>query len=174
MGKMPISATGSNRSGSLAPRNRGRVSPGQRGFSLLELMAALAVAGLVLALAVPATLRFYDSLKVRQSVRDTITLLASARQLALQSGRAQDVIVSPSRHTIVFNDETHVIPQDLRLAVRGAAEVNLEDAGVIRFYPEGGASGGGIDIENPGSGGVSIDVDWLAGRVTHERYDLDN
>ena len=39
----------------------------------------MAIAGLVLAVAVPASMRFYDSMQTRQAVRDTITLLSSAR-----------------------------------------------------------------------------------------------
>ena len=54
-----------------------------------------------------------------------------------------------------------------------AGELNRRDAGVIRFYPEGGSSGGGVDIEIPGRHGVSIQVDWLVGRVTQEAYALD-
>ena len=44
---------------------------------------------------------------------------------------------------------------------------------MIRFYPEGGSSGGGIDMERPGGTGVRISVDWLVGRVSQEAYVVD-
>ena len=153
---MPTSVTGSK--GAL--RNTG--------FSLVELAVVMAIAGLVLAVAVPASMRFYDGMQTRQAVRDTITLLSSARHLAVTRGVAQDVVIDPRRNTLLLNDTLREMPGDLRLTVHGAAEINRQDAGVIRFYPEGGSSGGGLDIDNPGGERVSIAVDWLVGRVSHE------
>lgn len=167
---MPTSATGSSSVGREAHGTLpGGGHPGRKaGFSLVELMVVMAIAGLVLAVAVPASMRFYDSMQTRQAVRDTITLLSSARQQAVTQGIAQDVVIDPRRRTLTLNNTVREMPGDLALTVHGAAEVNRQDAGVIRFYPEGGSSGGGLDIDNPGSGRVSIDVDWLVGRVTHE------
>ncbi|MFT6288954.1 MAG: general secretion pathway protein H [Alcanivorax sp.] len=62
------------------------------------------------------------------------------------------------------------IPEILTVAVHSAKEVNTDSSGVIRFYPEGGSSGGGIDLERPDGSGVRIAIDWLAGIVTHESY----
>ena len=50
--------------------------------------------------------------------------------------------------------------------VHGAAELNYADVGVIRFYPEGGASGGGIDLRRRDGSGTAVNVDWLVGRVS--------
>jgi general secretion pathway protein H len=61
------------------------------GFTLLELLAALAIAGLVLAVSVPASVRMYESMQYRQAVRDVITLFSSALYKAIQSGYAQSV-----------------------------------------------------------------------------------
>jgi general secretion pathway protein H len=155
---MPTSATGSR------PACRHAA-----GFSLVELAVVMAIAGLVLAVAVPASMRFYDSLQSRQAVRDTVTLLSSARQQAVTDGVPRDVVIDPRRNTLTLGDHTRELPGDLRLTVHGAAEVNRADAGVIRFYPEGGSSGGGLDIDHPQAGRVSINVDWLVGRVSHER-----
>ena len=54
------------------------------------------------------------------------------------------------------------VPFDNRTS---AKEVNRDGLGVIRFYHDGGASGGGIDITREGSNTVKIAVDWLVGRV---------
>ena len=145
---------------------------GSSGFSLLELLAALTIAGFLLAVAVPSGTRFYESMQLRQAVRDSMTLFLSARQRALQSGRPQDVLVYPQQRLLRLGEETRQLPGKFRVSVTGARELNRERAGVIRFYPEGGASGGEMTLENPGSGGTRILVDWLAGRVTQERYDV--
>ncbi|RLA49008.1 MAG: general secretion pathway protein GspH [Gammaproteobacteria bacterium] len=142
------------------------------GFTLIELLAAITIMGLVLAVSIPASVRFYESIQYRQAVRDVITVLGSARYAAVNTGRAQDVIINPKTNEVRLNDRRTQLPEGLNLVVTTAREVNREDEGVIRFYPEGGSSGGGIDIERPGADGVRISVDWLVGRVSHERYAL--
>ncbi|MDG2493615.1 MAG: prepilin-type N-terminal cleavage/methylation domain-containing protein, partial [Luminiphilus sp.] len=63
-----------------------------RGFTLVEIVAALTVVGLVLAVAVPQSIRFYESVQFRAAVRETITILNSARYAAVASGVPQDVV----------------------------------------------------------------------------------
>jgi general secretion pathway protein H len=147
-----------------------RSAPADRGFTLVELMVALAIGGLLMALALPAGTRMYDNIRYRQTVREVVTLLATARYLALDRGEAQDVLVNPGQRWVRLNDETATLPGSVRLAVHSARELNRDGIGVIRFYPEGGASGGGVDIESDRGSGVSIDVDWLLGRISQERY----
>ena len=144
--------------------------PGSRGFTLLELLIALAIAGLVLAVSVPATARFYQSMQYRAAVRDVIGLLASARYKAIKSGVAQDVKINPETNEIMFSDTRKQLPEEFQVAVHSAREINQSQVGVVRFYPEGGSSGGGIDIETPTGSGVRITVDWLVGRVSQEKY----
>ena len=140
------------------------------GFTLIELLAAMTIMGMVLAVAIPASMRFYESIQYRQAVRDVITVLGSARYAAVNTGRAQDVVINPKTNEVRLNNKRTQLPEGLNLVVTTAREVNREDEGVIRFYPEGGSSGGGIDIERPGADGVRISVDWLVGRVSQERY----
>ena len=148
---------------------RSAASP-QRGFTLLELMVALVIAGLLLAVAVPASYRFYESMQYRQSVCEVVTALASARYRALDSGRAQDVAIDPFANSIAFDGNVTELPEGFSIGVQSAGELGRERAGVIRFYPEGGSSGGGIDLERADGSGVRISVDWLMGRVTQESY----
>ncbi|MDP5070928.1 MAG: GspH/FimT family pseudopilin [Congregibacter sp.] len=160
---MPTSAIGSN-----LPRCIESRSVRSRGFSLVELLVVLAIAGMIMAAAVPSSVRFYEGMQRRQAVRDAVTLLSSAREQALSSGRVQDVSVRPSSRRIWYGQRTHTLPEGLRLTVHGAAELNREDVGVIRFYPDGSASGGGVDIERQDGSGTRISVDWLIGSVRQE------
>jgi len=140
------------------------------GFTLLELLAALAIAGLVLAVSVPASVKLYESMQYRKAVRDVVTLFASARYAAITSGRAQNVEVRPSKRELRLNDTVKQLPGDVRISVDSASELNRGDVGIIRFYPEGGTSGGGVTIENANGTGVKVSVDWLLGRVSQEKY----
>ena len=144
------------------------VSRRDSGFSLLELLLVIAIAGLLLAVSAPASRKFYQSIQYRQAVREVVILLQSARFVAVKTGLAQDVGIYPSQNRVAFGEHITDLPDELTLAVRSAQEVNRPGAGIIRFYPEGGSSGGDIDIERPGGDRVRISVDWLVGRVTHE------
>lgn len=140
------------------------------GFTMLELLAAITIVGLLLALAVPASVRSYESMQYRQAVRDVITALATARYNAINTGRAQDVAIDPVANTIASAKEKLSIPKGFTVAVHTARELNRDRLGVIRFYPEGGSSGGGIDMTRIDGSGVRISVDWLVGRVDQAPY----
>lgn len=146
---------------------------GSKGFTLLELLVAISIVGLVLAVAVPSSVRFYESIQYRQAVRDVITALASARYSAINLGRPQDVAVDPARNTIEWSGDLTALPRGFTIAVHSAGELSRARKGVIRFYPEGGSSGGDIELERADGNGVRISVDWLVGRVTQDVYVID-
>ena len=150
-----------------------RARPATAGFTLIELLAAITIVGMLLAVSVPASVRFFNSMQYRQAVRDVVTVLASARHAAINRGKYQDVVIDPKARELNFNERRTQLPGDLRVSVQSAGELNRREQGVIRFYPEGGSSGGRIDIERPGGDGVRISVDWLVGRVSQERYAFD-
>lgn len=137
-----------------------------QGFTLVEIVAAVSVAALVLALAVPASVKFYGSMQFRASVREVVTLLNAARYRAVAEGVAQDVAISPEDNWVSFGDEVVTFDESVELSVDSAREVNRDRLGIIRFYAEGGSSGGGLEIAQEQGAIVSIAVDWLIGRVT--------
>ncbi|MEZ5572079.1 MAG: prepilin-type N-terminal cleavage/methylation domain-containing protein [Halioglobus sp.] len=142
------------------------------GFTLVELVVAITIVGMLMVASIPATVRFYDSMKYRQAVRDVITSLSTARIQAVTQGKAQDVALDPQTNVLRFDGESHRLPADFNIVVHSAREVNREGEGIIRFYPEGGSSGGDIDIAQPNGAGVKISVDWLVGRVTQQKYEF--
>jgi general secretion pathway protein H len=142
------------------------------GFSLVELMVAITIVGLVLAAAVPSSVRFYQSIQYREAVRGVITALGSARYKAVNNGRAQDVVFNPETNVVTLNNDKQQLPENISIVVHSARELNRNAEGVVRFYPEGGSSGGDIDIVLPDGSGVKVSVDWLVGRVTQTKYDF--
>lgn len=136
---------------------------------MLELIAAISIAAVVLAVSVPATGRMYQSVLYREAVGDVVTMLQSARYAAINTGIAQDVEVNPKTNQLRFRDRLKQLPSGFSVQVHSAQQLNKRDVGVIRFYPEGGSSGGGIDLTSPTGAGVKILVDWMVGRVTQEK-----
>jgi len=143
----------------------------QRGFTLLEIIIALTVAGLAVAVIAPAGVRLYEAMQYRSAVKDVVLALNGARYSAVNSGRALDVEIVPAERTLRVGQKTTLLPDDVGISVQAARELNRSGTGVIRFYPDGGSSGGSVDISRVDSGGVTIDVDWLLGRVSQEAYD---
>jgi general secretion pathway protein H len=141
-----------------------------RGFTLLEIVIALAVVGLVMAVSVPAGARFYESMQYRAAVRDVVTVLSSARHKAMRDGQAIDVRINPRSNEVSLDDSVKRLPAALGITVSSAAELNARDTAVIRFYPEGGSSGGEVSLALPGRAGVRIVVDWLIGGISQESY----
>jgi general secretion pathway protein H len=140
------------------------------GFTLVELAVAITIVGILLAASVPASVRFYESMQYRQAIRGVVTTLSSARYRAVNSGITQDVLFNPETNVLRLGEDTTQLPAKFNIVVRSAREVNRGNEGVFRFYPEGGSSGGDIEIAQPNGSGVKISVDWLVGRVTQEKY----
>lgn len=140
---------------------------------MVELLVAITIVGILLAVSVPGSMRFYDSIQYRQAVRDVLTTLGTARQQSIDTGKAQDVTFDPDANKIRYRDVLQRLPEDFQLTVTTAREVNRRGVGVIRFYPEGGSSGGDVAIETANGRGVMISVDWLMGAVSQRAYDAD-
>ena len=136
------------------------------GFTLVELVVATAIAGLLLAVAVPAGMRMYQSMQYRSAVGDVLSGLASARHRSIVRGAAQDLEIDPRANRMRLGDKVWQFPAGMELAVHSAGELNRDGLGVIRFYPAGGSSGGGVDIESPAGHRVKINVDWLTGHLS--------
>ena len=143
----------------------------QPGFTMVELLVAIAIVGLLMAVTVPGSMRFYQSIQYRQAVRDVLTTLGQARHQAMDKGQAQNVGFDAERGQIQFYDDVVQLPKGFEMTVTTASEVNQQNLGVIRFYPEGGSTGGDIDVTSPRGRGVRISVDWLMGSVSQEAYD---
>lgn len=161
-------------SGTLA-RSSGRA--GQRGFTLLELMVAFAIAAALIGVSTPAVKRMYDTMQYREALRDLRSAAAGARYHAIVSGVATDMVVDPDEHWVasrvdgeeVDEDAVRPINKALTLAVVSAEELlTPEGQAVIRFYPDGSSSGGSIQVTRESGGAERLRIDWLLGRITRE------
>ena len=137
-----------------------------KGFTLLELVVAIAIVALVLGVSAPSMQRLYQSAQYHGAVNDVVTLLSSARYSAIRKGRNEDVLINPETRIIVVGKKEQPLPKNLQVEVLGARELNRGGAGVIRFYADGSSSGGYVKLQNDSGMGVQVEVDWLLGRVT--------
>ena len=152
----------------MSPRRRRNL--GTAGFTLVELIVALAVVGTMLA-AMPAALgRMYDTMQYRATVRDLLAELKGARLEAMSSGRPTVFAVDvEARRFGTGGRQTREIPPGLEVKALVAESETAADGRMgIRFYPDGSATGGSIEIVRTSGAGLRLRVDWLLGRVSQE------
>ena len=134
------------------------------------MIVALAIAGLLLGVVPMVATKFYESVEYRATVRSVLGALRSARERAAAEGR-------PVRFELDLGGRRYgeagrpsvPFPEAYRIgATLAATERDDRGIGGIRFFPDGGSTGGSITITRPGGQGVRLRVDWLFGRITQE------
>ena len=138
----------------------------QSGFTLLEMLLAIAIVVLVLGLSAPATMRMYESVRYQGAVREVMAMLVSGRYSAISGGVSRDVIIDPKKKELKLDRTVRSLPGSVELTVVSAQELNRDGAGVIRFYPDGSSSGGGVQLEDESGRRAQVQVDWMLGKVS--------
>ena len=132
----------------------------ESGFTLIELMVTLALAGLLLALVPPLLDKGGDRARLAHDRRVLVGQLRLARSEAIAGDHAVDVIFDLDHR--LFGIGKPSTSFDASLAV--TLDSPIEEKGLIRFFPDGSASGAAIQLANR-SGRVDLTVDWLTGAV---------
>lgn len=138
------------------------------GFTMLEMIAALAL----IALAVGIILPRFGASRQAMTLRSTAVELSSGLKNARAASRVTnaDVVLlvdtSQRSYSAAGAVKPTKIPRDvaLRFEVK-AAEAEGTSRGGFRFRPDGTASGGNIVLRS-GRDTATISVDWLTGAVT--------
>jgi general secretion pathway protein H len=145
------------------------------GFTLLELVVVLVIAGLFFSLGGPQVRALYDTMQYREAVRELVSAAKNARREAFVSGQPMDLLIDTDgkRYATSFHSQKIALegfaslPEELEIRVVYAAEVSPKQGlAAIRFYPAGGSSGGEISVIRPTGAGAHLTIDWLLGAVT--------
>jgi general secretion pathway protein H len=153
--------------GSPPPR---RAAPGGRrphGFSLIELLAVLAVMGFALVLIVGYKAPWSRSLGLEGTAAELASGLRLARSQAIADNRPVAFALDLAGHRYrVGGEAPRRLPPELSIALLTVdGEQRSATLGDIRFNPDGSSTGGRITLAD-GTRHVAVGVDWLTGRVT--------
>jgi general secretion pathway protein H len=142
------------------------------GFTLVELLVVLVIISLVLAMVGTSISRNISSAEMRSAVGKIAASLRSTRTQAILTKSEQVFLIDTEALTYKAGaHEVEELPEGIKLELNTArSELTSESAGGIRFYPDGGSTGGNVKIEANGRI-YRVNVAWLTGAASVERPD---
>jgi len=138
-----------------------------KGFTLLELMVVLAIAATMMTLVPPMISSALPGAQLKATSRQLAAGLRLARNRALIQREPASLVLdlAKRRYQVTGLGRSHTIPEGIEVNLLTAdSELLGEQQGGIRFFPEGGSTGGRITLSN-GKRAFAVDVDWLTGKV---------
>lgn len=147
----------------------------ERGFTLIEMLVVLGIMALTLGLAMPMLAAGTTTTDAQSTADQIAAALRATRAAAMTQGRAADFTIDVARGVTRSGGRVE------RLATAGDTRLSLyttdgavgsASSGAIRFYPDGGSTGGGVTVET-GTRVYVVAVDWLAGAVSVEQKQHD-
>jgi general secretion pathway protein H len=159
---------------------------GAAGFTLLELLVVLVIAGVLVALVPASVSAVVPGMKARVAALDLASTLRDARNLAISQSTPVDVGFDlESASYSIAGSPLQNLPRGMALVIQersGYVSVTRRVARhsifgpdktfSLRFYPDGSSSGARIQL-GPEDGGYVVTVDWLLGGASISRMSSD-
>lgn len=149
-----------------------RTQDSSRGFTLVELLVVLVIASVVLALVGTSISRNISGAEMRTAAHKMTAALRYTRTRAILDKQEQVFLVDTENHSYVApKREPVTLPEGMNMLLTTArSELTAETVGGIRFYPDGGSTGGSVELEANGRV-YKINVAWLTGEAALQRPD---
>jgi len=141
-----------------------------RGFTLVELLVVLVIASLVLALVGTSISRSISGAEMRTAARKLAASIRYTRTRAIISKSEQVFLVDTEERSYTAAGREPVnLPGEMEVQLTTArSELTSENVGGIRFYPDGGSTGGSVALESNGRI-YTVNVVWLTGEASVQR-----
>ncbi|MGE5664377.1 MAG: GspH/FimT family pseudopilin [Deltaproteobacteria bacterium] len=149
-----------------------RGAAGTRGFTLLELILVLFLAGLLAALVAPSVSRTLESSRLLGGAAEVRATLSLARTLSASAGRERSVLfdLEKGEYGISGESRRRLLPEGVRFRSLRVGDTLVEparlpaDAGPrVRFFPDGSAEETEVVLTATGGGTRRVVVDPLTG-----------
>ncbi len=155
------------------------------GFTLLELLVVLSIAGLLAAVVPPLYSKVVPGAQLKSAAREFTISLREARSRAITTSSQVDLrlVANPPSYT-VSSDSAVQLPRGVFMTAYdyfSAMHESLADSDAlvnsdiaIRFFPDGSSNGAIVKVAN-NSAAYRVDVSWLSGDIkvtevgNHER-----
>lgn len=144
----------------------------ESGFALYELILALAILGMVAAIAVPRMARAPGPTEIGVAAEEIAALFRTDRNMAL---REREPVVSfvDVEHGIISGASGKVvrIPRGIRFEFVQSSKVLASEGTGVRFLPDGRSSGGVLTLGRDDFA-YRISINWLTGGVRVTRPEV--
>jgi general secretion pathway protein H len=146
------------------------ISPRSDGFTLVELLVVLVIAALVLALVGTSISRSISGAEMRTAARQLASSIRYTRTHAILTKSEQVFMVDTENRSYSAPERDAVLlPEGMEVLLTTArSELTSESVGGIRFYPDGGSTGGSVKLE-ANERIYTINVAWLTGDASVQR-----
>jgi general secretion pathway protein H len=144
------------------------------GFTLVEMLVVLVIIALIMGLVGTSISRNISGAEMRTAASKVAASLRYTRTQAILTKTEQVFLVDTEKLTYQAGTrEAQQLPEGMKMELNTArSELTSETAGGIRFYPDGGSTGGNVRLEANGRI-YRVNVAWLTGEASVERPDED-
>ncbi|MEE4293129.1 MAG: GspH/FimT family protein [Xanthomonadales bacterium] len=144
----------------------------EKGFTLVELLLVLMLVAMMLALVGTSISKSISGAEMRNASRKVAASLRYTRTQAILSKSEQLFLVdTETREYRAADREAVTLPEGMNVELNTArSELTSETAGGIRFYPDGGSTGGNVRLEANGRV-YRVNVAWLTGEASLEQVE---
>jgi general secretion pathway protein H len=141
-------------------------APGQRGFTLVEIIAVVALIALAVTLVAVSVGTGLEGARIRSASKDLAAALRYTRTQAIVHREPQVLLVDVEQRSYQAPGRPRIaLPAQLEVKLLTAAEELVADGvGGIRFFPDGSSTGGHVELIRDDAR-WRIDVNWLTGEV---------
>ena len=144
-----------------------------RGFTLLELVLVLLLAGLLAALVAPSVSRTLESSRLRGGAAQLRATFSAARAMSTSAGKERSVVVDieAGEYGVVGEVGRRVLPDGISIRsirvggaiVDGGRASGGSPVARVRFFPDGSAEEAELVLSSTGGGTATVAVDPLTG-----------
>ncbi len=138
-----------------------------RGFTLIEMLAVVALIALTMTVVAVSVGGGLSGARVKGASRDLVASLRYTRGQAIVKREEQTLTVDvEQRRFRAPNKKWIELPKDMSMKLFTArSELEEEGVGRIRFFPDGSSTGGHIDLVHKDAV-WRVEVLWLTGEVS--------
>ncbi len=150
-------------------RRRAAPAPGMAGFTVLEMLVALAILTMVMGTGSMLLRRPSPGVQIEASARNLCAALRLTRSRALATNAETTLTIDLATKSFVSPviSET-AFPREAEVQFTVADRMRTSrTAGGFLFFPGGGSTGGEVTIQAPGKR-IVINVNWLTGETRCE------
>ena len=143
---------------------------GSRGFTLVELMVVMVIIALVMGLVATSISRSISGAEARATSRKLVASLRYTRARAIIDKQEQVFQVNTEERSYQAPGRDKIeLPKGVDVTITTArSEITSEGVSGIRFFPDGGSTGGHIEL-TVNDRDYRVNVAWLTGEASLER-----